>query len=262
MFEFTGYDGRRRLRGASVLTGGLAVLTALYLYLFPSIAGSIDLDAYTESMPPALREAFGIDSLGTVEGFLASELYAFGVVLLLGLYLAYSAAAIVAGDVETGRMDMLLSLPVSRSRLLLERFAALLVPIGVATVVLPVVVYAGVAAIGESIAVSDLLVVHLLSVPYLLAVAAIGLLASVVFDRASLAQRAGAGAVFGLFLVDSLVAGTGVAWLGALSPSRYYDPTAVLVRSEYDVAGGLVLLAFAGVVVLVARALFRRRDIA
>ena len=261
MFEFSWYYGRRRIRGSAALAAGLAVLTVLYVYMFPSISSSVDLNAYVESMPPALQTAFGAQSLGSIEGFLAAELYSFGIVLLLGLYLAYSAASVVADDVEAGRMDMLLALPVSRSKLLLEKFSALLVPITVVNVALPVVVYGGVLAIGESLSVADLVMAHALSVPYLLATASVGLLASVWFDRTSLAQRAAMGVVFGLFLVDSVVTDTDFAALGALSPTRYYDPTAVLVQSEYDVLGAAILLGAAVVLLAISRAAFQRKDI-
>ena len=261
MFEFSRYYGRRRVKGSLALAAGLAVLTSLYVWMFPSISEGIDLDAYVQSMPPALRAAFGIQSLGSIEGFLAAELYSFGIVLLMGLYLAYAAASVIADDVEDERMDMLLALPVTRSKVLLEKFSALLVPIVVVNLVLPVVVYGGVLAIGESLSVADLLMAHALSVPYLLATASVGLCASVWFDRTSLAQRAAMGAVFGLFLVDSVVTDTEFAALGALSPTRYYDPAAILVRSEYDLAGAAVLLVAAVVLVAASRAYFRRKDI-
>ena len=261
MLEFARYYGRRRVRGSVALAAGLAALTSLYVYMFPSISEGIDLDAYVQSMPPALRSAFGIQALGSIEGFLAAELYSFGIVLLMGLYLAYTAAAVIADDVEDERMDMLLALPVTRSKILVEKFAALVVPIAAVNVVLPVVVYAGVLAIGESLSVADLLMAHALSVPYLLATASVGLLASVWFDRTGLAQRAAMGIVFGLFLVDSVVTDTEFAALGALSPTRYYDPAAILVQSEYDLLGAVLLLAAAAVLVGVSRAYFKRKDI-
>lgn len=261
MLEFARYYGRRRLRGTAVITAGFAVLVGLYVYMFPSFSEGMDLDQYVESFPPALRQAFGLQSLGTIEGFLAAELYAFGWVLLLGIYFAYAAASLVADDVDRGRMDMLLSLPVSRSKVLLEKFASVLVPLVVVNLLTPVIVYAAVLGIDEPVSAADLAMVHALSIPYLLAAAAIGLLASVVFDRASIAQRVAAGGFFGLFLLDSVTAGTDFGWIGALSPTRYYDPTAVLVSSEYDLAGAGVLLAAAVVLVAASRAYFARKDI-
>ncbi|WP_435361213.1 ABC transporter permease subunit [Haloarchaeobius sp. DFWS5] len=262
MFEFTRYYGKRRLRGSTVMTVGFALMTALYVYMFPTITSSVDLDEYMEAWPPALREAFGAESLGTIEGFLAAELYAFGWVILLGLYMAYSAASLIADDVEHDRMDMTLALPVSRSTVLLEKFASMLVPMLVVNAVMPVVVYAGVLGIGESISVADLVMVHVLSIPYLLACAAIGLVMSVALDRASVAQKAAMGAVFGLFLVGSVTAGTDFSWVGALSPNRYYEPSAILVHGQYDLVGGALLLGATAVLVLASREWFRRKDIA
>jgi ABC-2 type transport system permease protein len=261
MFEFTRYYGRKRLKGSAALAGGLAVLTGLFLYMFPSISQGTNLDEYAESIPPALREAFGIEALGTVEGFLAAELYSFGWVLLLGLYLAYAAASLVADDVEDGRMDVLLALPVSRSKILGEKFASLAVPVALVNVVVFVAVAVGVVAIGESIVLADLVMVHLLSLPYLLTTAAVGLAASVYFDRADIAQRVGMGVVFALFLVESVVAGTNFEWIGWVSPTRYYDPAGILVESEWNLLRAGVLLVAGAVLLAASREYFSRKDI-
>jgi len=53
--------------------------------------------------------------------------------------------------------------------------------------------------------------------PSLLTTAGIGLACSVAVDRAAIAQQAAIAIVFGLFLIDSVVSGTEVAWLGAAS---------------------------------------------
>lgn len=261
MFEIARYDGRKRLKGALAMTVGIAALTVMYVGLFPSITAAADLDEIIAAYPPAFREAFDVRTMNTIEGFLATQLYAFAWVILLGLYFAYAAAGLIAADVERGRMDVLLSLPVSRSRILLEKFASLGVPLLVANAAMPVVVFAATLAIGEEVAVERVLMTHVLSVPYLLACAGIGLVASVAVDRASVAQRAAAGAVFALFLVESVVAGTDLEPLGALSPTRYYVPSEILVDGTYDVAGAAILLAGTVALVLASREWFRRRDV-
>jgi len=263
MFELARYDAEKRVRGAAVLSGGIVALVAMYAWIWPNIESStVDFDQYIEAFPPALREMFGIRSLGTIEGYLATELYAFVWVLLLGLYFAYAGAGLVASDVERGRMDVLLAMPVSRARVVTEKLLALAVPLLAVNVVTPAAVYVSVVALGESIAVADLVAVHALSVPYLLACAGIGLLASVGASRVSVAQRAAMGVVFGLFLVESVAASTDYSWLGTLSPSRYYEPANVLVDSQYDVGGALALLAGAVALFLAGVWWFRRSDVA
>ncbi|USZ69161.1 ABC transporter permease [Halorussus salilacus] len=266
MLEIAGYEAERKVRGVLVLSALLAAMSLLFVALFPSIAESgADLDAYMESLPPAMQAAFGATgafSIATIEGFLAVELYQFFWLLMLGIYLAYQAGGLIAGDVERDRMDVLLAAPVSRRRVVVEKFASLVPGVLALNLVVGAAVYATVLAIGESIAVADLAMVHLLSIPYLLACGAIGLVLSVAFDDADVAKRGGLGAIFGLFLLDTVSESADLALLGAVSPTRYYDPTAVLVSGEYDLAGAVVLLAATAALVAASAWWFRRKDIA
>lgn len=261
--EVLRYEGRRRLKGSVYLAAGLGAFVLLYAPFFPAVKASGEqLQEYVENLPPAFRAAFGLEAFTTIEGFLAAEFYQFAWVLLLGAYFAYRAAGAVAGDVESGRIDMVLSAPVSRASVVLGKYGSLGVPIAVCNAVVVVAAYATVLLAGESIAVSRLLAVHALSVPYFLACAGIGLLLSVAVGRASLAERGALAAVFALFLVDTLTAtDADLEPLGAVSPTRHYDPTAVLVHAEYDLLGTGILLAGAAVLVGASVAVFRRRDL-
>ncbi|WP_135826501.1 ABC transporter permease subunit [Halorussus ruber] len=265
MLDIATYESERRIRGALVLSVLLAAMSLLFVALFPSISNSgADLDAYMESLPPAVQAAFGASgtfSITTIEGFLAVELYQFFWLLLLGIYAAYLSGGLIAGDVERGRMDVLLAAPVSRARVVVEKFASLVPVVLAVNLVVGIAVFATVLAIGESISLADLAVVHLLSVPYLLACGAIGLLLSVAFSESDAAKRAGLGAIFGLFLLDTVSESADLNWLGAISPTRYYDPTAILVSGEYDWSGAVVLLAATVALVAVSAAWFRRKDI-
>lgn len=262
MLEIVRYETGRRFRGTAVLAVGLGLFSALIVGVFPSIETSgVDFEAYVESLPPAFANAFGVESFGTIEGFLATEFYQFVWVLLFGLYLAYVAGGTVAGRIEDDRLELVLAGPVSRTRVLLETYAALLVMVAVLEVAVFVAVLGSVLAIGESVSLVALAGVHLFSVPYLLVCGAAGLVFSVALDRGGLAERAGIGTIFALFLVDSVTAGTDVDWLGAFSPTRYYDPTAILVRNEYDLAGAVVLFGATVALLALARTIFVRRDL-
>jgi ABC-2 type transport system permease protein len=179
----------------------------------------------------------------------------------MGLYMAYAGGGAVAGDVESGRLDLVLATPVSRSRLVVETYLSLLVPIVTLNAVTPLVVFGATVGIDEPIAFADVVAVHLLSVPYLLVCAGIGLVLSVAVHRADAAQRGGIAVVFLLFVLDSVTADTDFEWLGAVSPTRYYDPTEILVDSTYDVEGALVLVVAAFALLAVARWVFLRRDV-
>jgi ABC-2 type transport system permease protein len=62
-------------------------------------------------------------------------------------------------------------------------------------------------------------------------------------------------------MLESFVAGTDYEWLGTLSPTRYYDPTEILVDSTYDLLGATILLEVAALLVIVSALQFQRRDI-
>jgi ABC-2 type transport system permease protein len=265
MLDIARYEAERRIKGAVVVAVLLGALSVLFVSLFPSIATSgVDFEAYMESLPPALQAAFGASgglAFTTIEGFLAVELYQFFWVLLLGIYVAYQAGGLIAGDVERGRMDVLLAAPVFRRRVVVEKFLSLVSGVVVVNLVVALLVYVAVVAIGESVSVVDLAAVHLLSIPYLLACEAIGLLLSVLTDDSDVAQRGGLGAIFGLFVLETISQSADVGWLGALSPTRYYDPTAILVSGEYDWTGTVILLVGTAALVAVSAWWFRRTDI-
>ena len=263
MLDLARYEGRNRLRGSSYLAAAMSALAVIVIWIYPSFADSFDdvdeelLAAY----PDEVIQLFDVQTMASLEGFLAFELYVFGWTILLGLYLAYLAAGTIADDVERGRMDVLLAMPISRARTVTEKFAALAVPIVVVNVVTPVVVYVAAGLVGEPISAADVAAVHLLSIPYLFACAGIGLLASVVVDRTSIAQRAALGITFGLFMLESLLVGTDFEPVGAIAPMRYFDPNAILLDSTYDLVDAAVLVVGAIALVLAAQLWFRRRDL-
>lgn len=262
MLEFTRYSVERRLRGAVVLSALMAGMAAFTAAFFPSVKESApQLQDYIDSLPPAFREAFGVESFASIQGFLATEFYTFAWLLVLGLYFGYRAGHLIAGDVESERIELWLALPVSRARLLVERYVALVPTMIVVNVLGALAVVGAVAAIGESIGAVELLAVHALSIPYFLTCAGIGLALTVVTDTADRAARGALGIIFGLFLVESLTAASDFDWLGLLSPTHYYDPSAVLVRAQYDLGGAAILLVAAFALVGLSVWLFRRRDL-
>jgi ABC-2 type transport system permease protein len=261
MFETARFESRQRLPGSAVVAAGLSAFAAMMILVAPSILNDIDIESLLEAYPPAMVEAFDLEIIGTIEGFIALELYWFGWLLVLGIYVAYSAASSVAGDIDDDRMDTLLAAPISRGQVVSEKFLSLLVPIVVVNVVVLVVVYAGTQLVDEPIAAVDLIAVHALSVPYLLCCGAFGMLASVVAPRRLVAEGVAAGALIGTFLLDTLTEGTDFDWLGTVAPMHYYDPVAILTASEYDYEGAAVLFVAAVVLLVASQMWFARRDI-
>lgn len=256
------YEARQRIRGSITLVILLGFFTLLVVQIYPSIVtASGSLEAYFEALPEPFQESFALESFTTIEGFLAAEVYQFVWLLLVGLYLAYLASGTIAGDIESGRMDLLLATSVSRTRVIVEKYLSLFVPIFVLNLVLPLFVFGGVIAIGESISLSDLVLLHVVSIPYLLLTSAIGLTLSVLFNRTDIAQRGSLAIIFLLFILDSVTAGTNLEWLGDISPTRYFSPIDILIDSKVDISGTFILLIVALILVILSADRFKRIDI-
>lgn len=256
-------EARRLRRGSVVLVGVFAVLAALYFSMFPDFAADADaMEGVLEAFPEGMLDFFGIEALHTIEGFIAAELYSFFWVLLVGIYFAYVGGGMIAGDIESRKMDLTLSSPVSRETVLVQKAAALLIPLAILNTAIPAIVYVGSRLIDEPIEPLAIVMVHLLSVPYLLVCAAIGLVLSVVVDRPGTAQVGALGLVFVLWLVEGVSnLDPQYEWLGYFTPSQYYDETAILVREEYAFFDAAILLLAFLLLVLVAAGIFARRDV-
>ena len=260
--ETTRYEARQRIRGAVALTVLLSVFSLLIVYLYPSIAESgADIDALIEAFPESFRESLGVEAYSTIEGFVAAELYQFIWILLLGLYMAYAAGGSFAGDIESKRLYLVLATPVSRTRVAVEKTLALVTPLVLLNLSIPLVVYGGTVAIGYPVDPRYLLAVHLFSVPYHLVCLGVGQVLSVTFSRGNTAQLGGIATIFLLFLLDSVTVGTDTEWLGDVSPTRYIDPTEILLRETIQVGDALLLLAVALLLLFVSVVRFRSRDL-
>ena len=253
-------ESRKRLRGSLVLTAGFALIAVFYLSIFPGFAE--DAEEIADAFPEWMFDFFGLEELHTIEGFLAAEIYSFFWVVLVGIYFAYVGGGSIAADVRSRKLDLTLSNPVSRESVLFQKVAALWLPLVILNVAVPIIVYAGSVAIGETMNLVAVAMVHLLSIPYLLVCAGVGIVFSVVVDRARTARALALGVVLGLWLVDGISRlSPDYEWVGDLTPSRYYDYTAILVHEEYSLAdAGILLLAFV-TLVAIALVVFIRRDI-
>ncbi|ARS90657.1 ABC transporter permease [Natrarchaeobaculum aegyptiacum] len=253
-------ESRGYFRSSLVLVALFAIVGVFLFAAFPGFADEAEL--IEEAFPPFLAGLLGFEALHTIEGFVSGYVYPLLWIVFAGIYVAYLSAGTVVRDVRERRMDLTLSYPISRESVVLQKVAALWVPLVVLNVGLIAVVFAGVTVLGESIDPVALAMVHLLSIPYLLVCAGIGIVLSVTLDRIETAQVSALGLVFVLWLVEGLSEmDPDYEWLGVVAPSRYYDPSAILVHGEYAYAdAGILLIAFLALLA-VAIVIFTRRDL-
>lgn len=251
-------DQRRSFAGWSV---SLVALVALMAAMWPSIRDMPDLDALLAGYPEALRELFDIAAITTGAGWLNVELYSIVLPALFVVHGISRGAKLLAGEEEAGTLEVLLVTPLSRTRLLADKAAALLVPVAGLGVVLFVATVVAAAAAGMDVAVAHAAVGALAMV---LLGALFGLLALAVgaaVGRRSVAVALPAGlavAAYLLYVLGRLVE--------AIEPWAVASPIGQVL--EPGPIGDTPTLAFLWVglaglaVVAVAAPVFARRDVA
>jgi ABC-2 type transport system permease protein len=260
LFIKTLYDARRALVGWGLgLLGTVAMVVAMY----PTVrTGSYQRSV--QEAPEALLRAFGMDrgiDIVSGAGYLGGYLFGFMLPMLLLVFAIGAGAGAVAGEEDRGTLELLVANPVSRSRVLAEKFGAFVVM----AVLLGLVVLAGVLAggplVGLEVGVAGLAAA--VASQTLLAILFGGLAMAVGAATGSrgLAVGVGAAAAVGAYLVHSLAPlADALAWLQRLSPIWWATGNDPLQHGPG--VGLLVLLAVLGAVLAMGGTLFARRDLA
>ncbi len=256
VFAKTLYDQRRLFMWWSL---ALVVVSLVYVASYKTYAdtGMLDIE-----LPEYLSVLMGAMDYASPEGYLNSTFFTLiGAVLTVIFSLTLGARA-VAGDEESGMLDILLAHPVSRTRFVLERFAALAAAIALFGFVAwaAVSISAGIAEMG--IPVINIAAASVGLTLLGLVIGSVALTVGALTGRTSLAIGVTTGVALAGFLANNLA--PLVEWLeGAqkLSPFYYYlggDP----LREGFDPGGIAVLVVTSAVLVAVAVWGLNRRDIA
>lgn len=203
VFAKTLRDRRRSMLGWSA---GLVGLTALMAAYWPSVRDSPQLQSFFDDLPEAMRSIVGGSDYSTPAGFLNAELFSLMLPLLFLVVAIGMGARAIAGEEERGTSDLLMSMPISRRRVLLEKVAGgVLVLLAIGTVLF--------AALALSALVSDMDV----SVGRLAQASLATVLLSLPFGALALAIGCATGAR-GLALGLTAAAAVAAYMLNALAP--------------------------------------------
>ena len=241
----------------SAIIGGLM---AVCVGLYPSMAGSMeDMSALFAGMGD-FSAAFGLDRLqfGSVMGFYGTEC---GNILGLGgaFYAALTAMGLLAGEEGGHTAEFLLTHPVSRLRVCLEKLLALAVLVVGLNLVCLACGAGGILAIGEEADWGNLLRYHGALLLMQLEVGAL------CFGLSSLLRRGGLGLAMGLtallyFAGLFINLDQGLDWLRFVTP-YYYADAARLFAGEVQTAPVLAGCGLGALGALFGVWQYRRKDI-
>jgi len=145
-----------------IWTGVIGVMLSVCVFLYTEVRGEMDAVTDLFSSFGSFTAAFGMDRLnfGTLEGFYAIEC---GSMLGLGgaFYAAICAVSMLSKEEMNKTADFLLSHPISRRRILLEKLLAILVQISLLNLIVLAMSVVSILMIGEEIPWTELLLLHL-----------------------------------------------------------------------------------------------------
>lgn len=260
VFGKTLHDQGRGLVAWAVFT---ALLAAFYLALYPSLGSMGQMQDIIDAMPAEFRALFmatGLD-LSTATGYLNVELFSFVLPFVAAGYGAAVGAAAIAGEEERGTFDLLLSNPVTRWRVVVEKSLAMIVGMGVIGVAMWLAVLGTAVALDIELDAGGL-AAGLTSGGLLgIAFGSIAMIIGAATGRRTLSLAASLGLAVVAYVVNAMSAL--VDWLEpwrVLSPIYHYignDP----LTNGLDAGSVLVLVGIAVVAIGGTIVVFERRDI-
>ncbi|MCK9519720.1 MAG: ABC transporter permease [Dehalococcoidia bacterium] len=235
----------------------LFAIALLDLLIYPSYKDSLE----DFELPAGFEGFIGESPLSSPEGFIAAEFFAW-IPLLLIVVAVIAGTGIIAGEEAAGTMDLLLAQPVSRRRLLLERFGgAALGLLAAALAGLPGFAL-GMLLVDFDLGFGRIIAATVNMVPVTLLFLAFSIWMSSALANRTQASIVSIGLVVAAYFLNLIGASADVLeWPRKLSPFYWADGSRVLVDGfDYARAGGL--LAVAALFVLLALRSFEQRDIA
>lgn len=244
---------------------GVAATAGLYVAFWPSFSKNAVYSKMMGQLPRAYRDfltAGGTIDLGTPAGYLNTELFSFLAPLLLLVYAVAAGANAVAGEEERRTLDLLLANPISRTRVLLEKTGAMVAGSVLIGAALWAALWAGSAAADMGLAPGRLAAATVASVVVGVVFGCLALTIGAATGRRGAALGTGIAVAVLTYFVNALAPS-----VGALRPYRWTSPFYHASGNNPLINGLawghiLLLLAAGAVLVGVAWAAFRRRDLA
>lgn len=244
--------------------GGIAIYMLVMTAFFPTVRDNAEqFQSMMQAYPEVFMEAFRVTDFTTLSGFIGAEIFSALWPIIAAIFVILTGAATVALEVERGTIELWLSVPERRSRLLLAKVAALLIGILLLVVATLVSLAAGVAAIGEAVPVAGFLAMGVVLIAFEAAIGGYAVLFSVFFSERGKAAGLAA-AVTLAFYIASIVAGLSErwSWLEHVTIFTAFQPQRALESGRVPLLDTLVLLAIGAACTAAAALAFERRSIA
>ena len=247
-------------RAAQLLSSGLPLRlwSAFVVSIFPSIQSA--LTNAVQNYPSALKQAFGIGELSSVEQYLHAEMLSLIVPLAVGYLAVRSIASGLSGAAESGRLDVLLSAPVSRRQLVATGLCATAIELAAVLTVTLALTEIGSLISGAGLSFGPALAGFANVWPLALLAAGLGVVVTGFSLRTSVVTGSVAGVLVAMYVIDLVGRlDPGLDGIRYISVFRYYGNA---IADGIDPWSFLGVVVVAGLLGAIGAWLFDRRDLA
>jgi ABC-2 type transport system permease protein len=253
------WDQRRAISAWAL---AIAFVGAAYAAFYPSMSNP-DMQAALDAFPKEVLDALGMADITSPEGYVGSTVYGLLGPVLMIVYAASLGSRAIAGDEESGRLDLLLAHPVTRWSVVLQRAAAVAVALAVATAALlaAMVAISGPAQLG-ALSVADLAAASLQLFLLAAVFSTLGLAVGAATGSRALAMGAVAFAAVTSYSANTMGPSVpALAWTQELSPF-FYAAGGQPLANGWQVRDAVILSSVSLILVGAAVIAFGRRDVA
>ncbi|WP_150271315.1 ABC transporter permease subunit [Paenibacillus tepidiphilus] len=251
-------------KSGMIWSGAMIALAALFLSLYPSMAGdTADFVSLLEGYPAAVRAMLGIhlDYISSLSGYY-SMVFVY-IVLCGAIQAMHLGASVLSKESRERTADFLLVKPVTRSNIVTAKLLAactVIIATDMMFFAVTAILAGAVAANGYSMHLFILLNLPLLFIQ--LVFLAIGLAVSVFFSRLKNVLPITLGTVFGLYIIGALLGANAEEGAGRyLSPFQYFDSIYIIEHSGYELKYLLVSALLIAAAVAVSYRVYIKKDI-
>lgn len=241
---------------------GAMVMAWLVLVLYPTFSEGEALEDLAKTLPPSLQALMGDPAnLKTIGGYIDTQVMQLRIPMLTIVMAIIFGIGLSAGDEEKGTLATILAQPVTRTRVFLEKYAALVVSVAAVHLAVFVSILATLAMISESYSVGliaqGVFGCFVLTMVFGTLAFSIGFLTG----KRGVATAIVSVAAFGSLLIDSLAPSVATLqdvekWL----PYYYYTNPAIVLHG-IDWVGIAFHMLWIIVALLLGWAIFRHRDV-
>jgi ABC-2 type transport system permease protein len=133
IFDRSMREQRRNLAG---WVAGLIGFCLIMLSIYPTVRGNQSFAKLLEAYPEVFRKLFQVSDYTTGPGYVRAEVFSFMAPLLIAIFAVLQGSDLLAGEEERRTIDVFLANPVSRRKVVVEKWLALAASTATLSVVL------------------------------------------------------------------------------------------------------------------------------